>query len=264
MDKHIVFKNSTIYYKVEGDGPVVVLIHGVPADSNLWNNQVPVLVDYKLIIPDLPGSGRSDLPAETSIDSMAECIKAILDAEAVSEAIMIGHSMGGYITLAFAEEYPSNIKALGLFHSTAYADNEEKKKSRLKNIGFIEKHGSYEFMKQSTPGLFSDTFKKDNGQVVEDMIEKYRDFNKASLATYQQAMMERSDRRHLLKELDKPFLFIIGEHDKAVSFPDSMEQCHIPALSYIHILGNSAHMGMIEEAEKSNGIIQNFLKDIYT
>lgn len=263
MEKNITYKNKSIFYNILGEGRAVVLIHGVPMDSRLWDNQLSLLSkNYQLIIPDLPGSGRSELTDDTSIDAMAGIIKSILDAEGITEAVLIGHSMGGYVCISFAEQFPGMLTALGFFHSTAYADNEEKKAARKKNTLFIRKHGSYAFIKQSTPGLFCDTFKKDHKKVVDEIIEKYKDFNPCSLAAYQQAMMDRSDRRKLLEQIVKPVLFIIGEHDKAIPFQDSLEQCHIPALSYIHILNNSGHMGMLEEVEKSNDILATFLKDV--
>ncbi len=263
MDKKIVFKNKSIFYSVSGQGKPVVLIHGVPADGSLWSSQSAFLANhFQLIIPDLPGSGKSELADDVSIDAMADMIKYILDTENAGEAVIIGHSMGGYVAVAFADKFPEAVKALGLFHSSAYADSEEKKASRKKNIGFIQKHGSYEFIRQSTPGLFSDDFKTNHKEVVEGIIEKYKNFNPESLAGYQQAMMDRTDRRKVLEQIACPVLFIIGTHDKAIPLEDSMEQCHIPSLSYIHILKNSGHMGMLEEAEKSNGILEQFLKDV--
>jgi pimeloyl-ACP methyl ester carboxylesterase len=263
MDKQIIFQNQPIFYKVTGEGNPVVLVHGVPADGSLWNNQAAFLSSrYKLIIPDLPGSGKSGLTTDLSIVSMAEMINCILEEEKLPEAVLIGHSMGGYICIAMAEKYPGKVKALGFFHSSAYADTEEKKATRQKNIGFIQKHGSYEFIKQSTPGLFSDDFRKDHLDIINSIIEKYRNFNQASLAAYQQAMMDRSDKRKVLEQIEKPVLFIIGEYDKAVPLKDSMEQSHIPALVYIHVLMNSGHMGMLEEPDKSNQILSMFLIDV--
>ena len=264
MDKKIVFKNKSIFYSVTGQGKPVVFIHGVPADGSLWINQSAILANrYQLIIPDLPGSGKSDLTGDVSIDAMADIIKYILDTEDTGEAVIIGHSMGGYVAVAFADKFPEAIKALGLFHSSAYADSEEKKASRKKNIGFIQQHGSYEFIKQSTPGLFSDDFKTNHKEVVDGIIEKYKNFNPDSLAAYQQAMMDRTDRRKVLEQIAGPVLFVIGTQDKAIPLEDSMQQCHIPSLSYIHILKHSGHMGMLEEGEKSNSILEVFLKDVW-
>src|SRR5437667_131939 len=84
------------------------------------------LVKCCFTIPELPGSGRSDMIDDMSIEGMDEAIHAIIDLEKKEKCIIIGHSMGGYITLAFAEKYPGYLSAFGLFHSTAYPDSEEK------------------------------------------------------------------------------------------------------------------------------------------
>lgn len=114
----------------------IILIHGFAEDSTIWGNQVAYLKNsHQLLVPDLPGSGQSALlTGPTSMEELAETIKAILDAENITACIMIGHSMGGYIALAFAEKYPDSINALGLFHSTAYPDTAEKKQHAEKAL----------------------------------------------------------------------------------------------------------------------------------
>lgn len=262
MNKTIHYQNHTISYRDTGKGQSVVLLHALAEDGEIWKQQEAFLQDsYRLIIPDLPGSGLSELMDDVSMEAMAETVKAVLDAEAIEETIMIGHSMGGYVTLAFAEKYPQSLKAIGLFHSSAYADSEEKKAARKKNITFIQTHGTYEYLKQSTPVLFGDDYKKTNAEVVYDIIQKYKTFNPLSLVAYLEAMMQRPDRTAVLKQFVKPVLFIIGKQDNAIPFADSMEQSHLPALSYIHILENAGHMGMIENVEQSNSILEIFLRD---
>jgi len=112
----------------------VVLLHGFAEDGDVWKYQLADLAaGYLVIVPDLPGSGRSDMTDDMSIEGMALCVKKIIDHELPANAslaedgiTMIGHSMGGYITLAFANKYPGLLAGFGLFHSTAFADTEEK------------------------------------------------------------------------------------------------------------------------------------------
>jgi pimeloyl-ACP methyl ester carboxylesterase len=264
MKKTIQYNGRPVMYRVSGNGQPVVLLHGFSEDGDIWERQSRILEnDYRLVIPDLPGSGESALQEDVSMEGMAGAVKAILVEEQLAEAVVVGHSMGGYVTLALAEKDPAFVRAFGLFHSTAYPDNEEKKAARRKNIAFIQKHGTFEFLKQSVPTLFSDKFREENPDAVNSLIGQYRNFDPAALAAYYEAMMLRPDRTHVLKQFSKPILFIIGKHDNAVPFKDSLELCHLPSLSYIHILNNSGHMGMMEETEKSNEILSAFLKDIY-
>ena len=142
-----------VAYRKIGNGPAVILVHGFGEDGNIWKNQEEILSEkYTLILPDIPGSGgQSDLLSEkdhpVQISDYAESIKEIIDEEKLESFILIGHSMGGYIALAFAEKYPGILKALGLFHSSAFADSEEKKATRTKAIEFIHEHGSEAFLK---------------------------------------------------------------------------------------------------------------------
>src|ERR1041385_6326251 len=123
MEKQVTYQYKKIFYRVIGNGKPVILVHGFGEDSTVWQNQIEFLKDkFLLIIPDLPGSGRSEMIDDMSIEGIAEAIKEIFELEVSkishSEACMIGHSMGGYITLAFAEKYPEYLNAFGLFHSS--------------------------------------------------------------------------------------------------------------------------------------------------
>ena len=182
MSAHILYSGSEIHYKIAGAGSAVVLLHGFGEDSSIWSNQVEHLKDnFKLIIPDLPGSGRSEkiqinrpsspesdpeiantseIPEEVTLETYAAIIKKILEKENIARCVMIGHSMGGYITLAFAEMYPHTLQGLGLFHSSAYADTTDKITTRLKAIEFIKENGVAAFFNTSIPTLFGERFKE--------------------------------------------------------------------------------------------------------
>jgi pimeloyl-ACP methyl ester carboxylesterase len=271
-EKFIIYQSSKIFYRIIGNGKPVVLLHGFGEDGTIWQNQIEFLKNhFQLIVPDLPGSGKSEMIADMSIEGMAEVIKEIIinelqksplilseaEGQEAEKTSFIGHSMGGYITLALAEKYPYLVKDFGLFHSSAFADNEEKKAIRLKAIEFIKNSGAYEFLKTSIPGLF---LHPENYQPCINLVEKAKQFTPEALIQYYLAMIARPDRTEILKNFAGPILFIIGEHDKAVPFDQSMQQCYLPAQSHIHILRNSAHMGMWEEVDKSNIAMLQFLQ----
>lgn len=265
----ITYQSSSIFYRTTGKGKPVVLIHGFAEDGDIWKNQIEFLRDYfYLIVPDLPGTGRSELINDMSMEGMAEVIKEILNFE-VSKvspmgvparegtqfgegAILIGHSMGGYITLAFAEKYPEQLSSIALVHSSAFADSEEKKANRLKSIDFVKKNGAYEFLKAVIIDLFTEKWASENAAAVETQVEKSKSFTDEAIIQYYRAMIARPDRTHVLKNFTNPVLFIFGEHDKAIPFEQSLQQSYLPVQSHIHILRNSAHMGMLEEAGKVN------------
>ncbi len=170
--------------------------------------------------------------------------------------------MGGYITLALAEKYYNHISAFGLFHSTAFADSEEKKAVRRKGIEFINEHGAFEFLKTATPNLYSPDTKLHNPRLVEKQISSLSYFTSEALIAYYNAMIQRPDRTSVLKTSKIPILFIMGEYDNAIPLQDGLKQCHFAENSYIHILRNSGHMGMQEETEKTNTILTDFLSAV--
>jgi pimeloyl-ACP methyl ester carboxylesterase len=269
MQKQITYNGINIFYKVIGSGEPVVLIHGFSEDSEVWKYQIDFLKDkFKLIVPDIPGSGQSAIGnGQWTTDKFSDCIKAILDEEFSSSSpvgggrvgAIIGHSMGGYVTLAFAEKYPHLLNKFGLFHSTAFADSEEKKQNRRKGIEFIKEHGAFAFLKPSIPNLFASKFHKEHPEEINALIEKGKSFTDEALIQYYEAMIARPDRVSVLKNFNNPILFIIGTEDKAVPLQDSLQQCHLPSISHIHILEEVAHMGMWEEKEKCNRALLDFL-----
>ena len=206
---------------------------------------------------------------DMSIEGMAEVIKSIIDAESSlipssgGGRALIGHSMGGYITLAFAEKYPEYLNAFGLFHSTAYADNEEKKNTRMKGIEFIKQHGAFEFLKTVVPNLFSQESRELIKGKIDAFINSLNDFSPEALVSYYEAMVQRPDRCNVLKMSKVPVLFIFGEFDVAVPLKDGLELCHLPEKSYIHILHKSGHMGMLEETGECYRIMDKFLKETF-
>jgi pimeloyl-ACP methyl ester carboxylesterase len=263
MEKEILFFNKTIFYRVIGNGKPVVLVHGFGEDGEIWHNQVkPLQEKFKFIIPDLPGSGCSAKIDDMSMEGIAENLFAIMKTEQCIPCPVIGHSMGGYITLALVEKHPESLSAFGLFHSSAYADSDEKKATRQKGIAFIQQYGASEFLKTVTPNLFSPGSKKRIPEVIRDLVGRGNNFTPDSLVSYYQAMMQRPDRTDVLRQTNVPVIFIIGKYDAAVPMEDSLKQCHLPQKSYIHILAQSGHMGMLEEPDRCNRILEGFLLEI--
>lgn len=260
MKKSIYYQGHKIYYTIVGKGKPVVFIHGFGETGSVWKNQIDFFSnELEMIIPDLPGSGDSEMIEDMSMEGMAEVIHAILQEEKKDPLPVIGHSMGGYIALAFAEKYPSLLTGLGLFHSTAFADSEEKKDTRRKGIAFINEHGAFEFLKTTSPNLFSPATKSENPDLIEEFISGLNNFSPQALVSYYNAMMNRPDRTEVLRNASYPVLFILGKYDNAVPLADTLKLCSLPENSYIEILKNSGHMGMLEEPVQSNYALANFL-----
>jgi len=264
MKKKLLYGGEELLYEIRGNGIPVMLVHGFIEDRRIWDPLLTGIENkYKWILPDLPGSGESAFNGSLSqLKDFAGALYAILENEKIPEPVLIGHSMGGYISLAFSEKYPEKIRALGLFHSSSYADSAEKKESREKNIHFIQKHDPVLFVEQAIPGLFSESFKSEHPEEILKLTDRYANFSRESLVLYLEAMKNRPATTGVLKSIAKPVLFIMGDEDKAVPIKDALEQCHLPRISYIHILTHTAHMGMIENTSLCNSFIDRFLSEI--
>jgi pimeloyl-ACP methyl ester carboxylesterase len=233
----------------------VVLLHGFGEDSSIWDDYASILEkEYNVILPNY--ARLSDMK---TVEQYANYVHGILQEKGVEKCAIIGHSMGGYIALAFAEKYPQMLSGFGLFHSTSFADSDEKKEVRTKNIEFIQKHGSALFIRTSTPNLYAEEFVKRNPGLIENHIEIASQIPPEALMASMQAMRDRPYRRAVLKALRVPVMFIIGEKDKSVSPADAKSQIMMPKFFSSSILDNVAHMGMIEERDHCLAFLERFL-----
>ncbi len=265
MEKDFQYGTVNLHYITEGAGKNVVLLHGFAEDAHIWDKQIDFLKDHcRIIAIDLPGSGKSGMLQgdNIGIEDYADCVYAILQHEHLDKCILLGHSLGGYITLAFAEKYPDSLYGFGLVHSTAFADSEEKKAVRKKGIEIIGQYGSYPFVKNTTPNLFSNEYKAAHADSVKTLSETGNNFKPEALQQYYAAMMNRPDRTSVLSGSKTPVLFILGMEDVAAPLQDLLQQVHLPKLSYIHILENTGHMGMWEATDLVNSYLLDFVMGI--
>jgi pimeloyl-ACP methyl ester carboxylesterase len=251
-------QNKKLYYTIEGRGTPVVLLHGFGEDGRIWNEQATLTTHCRLIIPDLPGSGASGA-GDPGMEELAAAVLAMLDAEGIGKCILIGHSMGGYAALAFAERWQNRLLGLGLFHSTAFADTEEKIATRRKGIEFIRANSAKAFLKTSIPNLYGPQTKAEQPGLIEQHISEATGFSEDALIGYYEAMIARPDRTHVLKEAKIPVLFVLGRYDNAVSLTDGLAQCHLPEYAQVHLLESAGHMGMRECPEQANNHLINYI-----
>ena len=254
-----IYQTQNIQYSITGKGQTLVLLHGFGEDSRMWTDFLPAFDAYQVLTIDLPGFGQSDLIAAT-IPVMAEAVKAVLDKEKIKKCTLIGHSMGGYVTLEFAKNHETRLLGFGLFHSHPYADTADKKKSRTKSIAFVEKHSVPIYLKQLMPLLFARNYAKTNAFVVDKMIYYGSQTSQAGIINGLQAMRDRADTTSVLKNTKVPVLFIVGKKDAAVSLENSLNQVHLPSISDIHILENVGHMGMFEAKKETIAAIHGFME----
>jgi pimeloyl-ACP methyl ester carboxylesterase len=265
MYQSITYCNKVLSYRKTGTGRALILIHGFGEDGHVWDEQVGVLEQSMMVIvPDLPGTGKSVRWDESTIEitDYAAAILAILAAEAIQTCCLLGHSMGGYITLAFAALYPERLDGFGLIHSTAYPDNDEKKGNRLKAVELMDQYGAGAFLRNTIPTLFSAKFKKEHPERVLAQIKYAESFDTKTGQQYTMAMRNRPNRSFVLESNPVPVLFVIGTEDIAAPLTDLLGQVKLPLFASIHILENVGHMGMIEAAETMTKHIKDFVENL--
>lgn len=250
-----------ISFSEKGSGFPVVLIHGFCETSEIWEGFMDSLSKhYRVLTPDLPGFGKSPLPeGDFSIDDIGEMVYQWLQSLGIDKTVMIGHSLGGYVTLAFAKKHPTMLKGMGLFHSTAFADSSEKKSSRNKTIDFVKGKGVEVFARSFVPQLFYLKNRKALRAEVKKVVDIAANTPEESLIAYTKAMRDRNDRTDVLKSLTTPILIVAGDKDTSVPVETISEQELLPKKAIVHIFDNTGHMGMFEKKEQSLRAVQNFV-----
>lgn len=250
---------SNLFSRQRGEGKTLLFIHGFPMHQSVWDDFGQRFADtYKVVTVDLPGFGKSPIITNTfSLDQVAEqVIQFVLEVK-LSNVVVVGHSLGGYVALSMISKRPDLFSGLVLFHSTAFADSEEKKQSRDKAIEFIEKNGVQAFTTNFIAPLFADPANKAIPKVKEIASQS----TKEAVIGYTKAMRNRVDQIKTLKSFKKPTLFLAGEKDQGIpidSIHKQAKECQYPE---IHILHDVGHMGMFEKPEEVVVKIKHFLNE---
>lgn len=220
----------------------------------------PLAEHYKVICPDLPGFGESPLEqTELSLEEVADQLAGWFASEGLKQAVVIGHSLGGYVALALAERHPHLIQGLGLFHSMAPGDDEESKHKRDKALLFLKKHPVSKFIEPFIPSLFYDQRKAELKEEIRKSTEIGLQTSLDTIIAYTLAMRERKDRFAIWNRLTCHCLFIGGVNDTRV--PVSVCEKHIEGRELVdgYIIPETAHMGMFERPSETLQMIKDYL-----
>ena len=264
MNRTVNFKGKQIYFESRGQGNAVVLLHGFLESLQIWNCFSDELSkDYQVVTVDLPGHGQSDVLEEVHpMELMAESVKMVLHELKINECVVIGHSMGGYVALAFARLFPKLVKGLGLFHSQAAADSAETKENRRRTVNIVKLNRGG-FISEFIPDLFA----KANVLKFQNEIEQLKNLalktSKEGVIAAIEGMKQRSGNFDLLINSNMPFLFIAGKEDSRIPVQNIMAQAILPQHSQVLILANVGHMGFLEAKNETLKMIRGFLMQVY-
>lgn len=249
-----------LHYNISGNGPEdLVLLHGFMENNEIWKFLEPHLSkEFRIIKIEMPGHGKSSLEGEIqTMEIMAEEVGGVISYLNLKNIHILGHSMGGYVALAFAELFPEKLKSLTLFFSTFLADDETKKEQRRKSFRII-KDAFKHYVNAGIPNLFN-PIEKD---VLSDKIEFAREValstdNLNALACVK-GMVERPDRLHILENLNIKFVIISGKYDIAVNTQETLK--YLPDKENIRpYIIDCGHNGHLEKPEICARIINEEL-----
>ena len=246
MEK-IQVNDTTLAFERRGKGTPLVLLHGYPLDHHAWDLVTPLLEnDFDLIMPDLRGFGESTLSDSLyTMDDFASDIASLLDHLGIKKTTIAGHSMGGYIALAFAKLYPERVSGLGLVSTQTLADPPDKKEGRYKSAADVGENGI--------------------GGVVETMSSKFTEDKEIQLSSRQimerqkpgafigalKAMAERMDTTSLLSSINFPLVVIHGDKDNLISIDRAREvKSLVPAAHLVELQG-VGHLPMMEAVSET-------------
>ncbi|GAB3497669.1 alpha/beta hydrolase [Spirosoma knui] len=231
------------------------LIHGHGVDASIWDG---VYADLSVSSPVLrPDFAR--LSHLQTIGAYAEELNAYLQKSQVDKVTLVGHSMGGYIALAFAEQYPELVEGLCLFHSTVSADDEAKKEQRRQVIDKLAAEGSRAFLQTAITNMFAPDNRTKMADTVTTLIDRYSDLPSEALSAGVQAMLLRPDRTHVLQHATFPVMIVAGQHDQIIPIEKNRRLAEILSQASLVVLNESGHLGMVEEPEATLQAIQSFV-----
>lgn len=232
-------------YEIAGTGKeTLVLLHGFMENLTIWEGMEPKLsVEFSLIKIDLPGHGLSKIYGEIhSMEFMAIKVKEVTDFLKLKNFHLLGHSMGGYVSLAFAEKFPKLLKSLTLFFSTYFPDDEEKKEQRRKSLRIITEAFPH-YVKAGIPNLFSSNEK----DILEGKINLAKEIalstkTEGVLAAVK-GMIERADKQSLIENFEGKILVLSGKYDNAVNVEKTTKNLpdRTNIKSYVLDCGHNGH-----------------------
>lgn len=259
--KTITYKNTKISFTDEGKGTAVVLLHGFLENKTMWNKYITTLSkNHRVIAIDLLGHGETECHGYVHVmEDQADVVFAVLIACRIRKAVLVGHSMGGYVALAFAEIYPDYIKGMFLLNSTSRADSEEKKKNRDRAIVAV-KQNYINFVRMSIANLFSE----DNREILINEIEKVKlqalKTPLQGIVASLEGMKIRKDREVLFHFAAYPIQLALGKKDSILIYEENIDQIEGTKVQLTTFA--DGHMSHIENEKELKKVLVDFLKKV--
>jgi len=245
-----------------GLGTPVVLLHGFPLASAIWSEQQCLGDRYRVITPDLRGHGQSPAPEGVyEMEDMARDVLALLDSLAIEKAVILGHSMGGYVTLAAWKLAPERFLGLGLVASQAAADTEEGRQGRRKLAEKVSAEGNAAVAAAMLPRLFAPDLEADS-PLVDQARKMILGTPRAGILGALNGMAVRENVTALLTTIGVPALILAGDKDQIIPPVKAEAMAAAIPKSTLAMIANAGHMPILERPVETTTAIGKFLGSI--
>jgi pimeloyl-ACP methyl ester carboxylesterase len=259
--KTITYKNTKISFTDEGKGTAVVLLHGFLENKTMWKAFVPELTKkHRVITVDLLGHGETEcLGYVHAMEDQADMLFALLMHLKIRKVVFVGHSMGGYVALAFAEFYPDHMKGLFLLNSTSRADSDERKTNRDRAVVCVKQNYGA-FVSMSIANLFAEDNRERLAKEIEKVKEQALKTPLQGIVAALEGMKIRKDREVILHFAPYPMQLVLGQKDGVLIYEDSLEQIEGTKVELTTF--PDGHMSHIENEKELMKVLLNFLKKV--
>lgn len=253
-----------IDYRDEGAGVPVVFIHAFPLNQSMWDEQVSQLREHcRTITLDLRGFGRSEAPQDPfSIDEMAADVRGLMSILNIDRAVLVGLSMGGYVTLAFYRSYPDAVRAMVLADTRASADTSDARERRLKSAQKAEAEGSAAIANDMIPLLLGDTTLNTRPGTVDRVRSMIEANAPRVIAGAQRAMADRRDSTDALPNIEIPVMIIFGAEDKLTSAGEAESLRTNIKEARLGLIEAAGHLPNIERPAEFNALLTEFISSL--
>lgn len=253
------YKESQIFYKDEGQGEAVVLLHGFLENSTMWQSLIPHLTStHRIICIDLLGHGQTGcLGYIHSMEDMAEAVKAVTDELQLEDFMLIGHSMGGYVALAFMEAYQDYVKGFCLMNSTALEDNDERKANRDRAIEAVKKNHKT-FVNMSIANLFAPDNRERFANEIELVKQEALQTPVQGIIAALEGMKIRPNREFILENTKFKILLILGRKDPVLEYNTLINRSYSSNVEIA--VFPDGHMSHIENIKELTYKIKHFIE----
>ncbi len=257
--KTFIYKNTQISYSASGKGAALVFLHGFLENKNMWNSYVNFFESkYRVITIDLFGHGSSECFGYVhTMEDQADMVHALLSDLRIRKATLIGHSMGGYVALAFGELYPDQVKSLVLVNSSSRADSPERKQNRDRAIQVVKKNAKT-FVSMAINNLFTDEAREQFQDQIDVIREEALQTSVQGIVASLEGMKVRNDREVLLHFGPYSKLVVTGNQDIIASEKEILDETKDAEVT-THIL-NCGHMAPLEKESELIQVLHSFLK----